>query len=136
MTQRPNGQKVAMTVLRADGVKLSYAELAAAEPLIGFLRREDGHPAGGGMAYRTNGRLVILRDNVSEVPIAHLNNPLLFDWNADGVICEGWILVRDPATDKMRQVVQLWWIRNLETLSGKPEIKPFVLEPGQRRRGE
>lgn len=134
MTRRPNGQKVAVTVLRNDGLKLSYAEVAAAEPLIGFLRHEEGHPAGAGMAYRTSGLLVLLRDNLNGVPIAQLSNPSLFDWNADGVVCEGWVLARDPATDRMRQVVQLWWIRNLELLSPKPEIKPFKLEPGQRRR--
>lgn len=52
MTKRPDGQKVAVTVLRKDGVKLSYAELAAAEPLIGFLRYEEGHAAGAGLAAR------------------------------------------------------------------------------------
>ncbi|WP_160992620.1 hypothetical protein [Duganella lactea] len=133
MVRRPNGQNVAVTVLREDGIKLSYAQVAAAEPMVGFLRYEEGHPAGGGMAYRTSGVLVLLRDTVTQVPIAHLNNPSLFDWNADGVVCEGWVLAKDPVTEKMRQVVQLWWIRNLEVLPPKPEIKPFNLRPGERR---
>lgn len=133
MIDKPSGQKVAVTMMRADGLKLSYAELAAAEPLIGFIRRDDGLQAGSGMAYRTSGELVIMRDNVTKVPVAHLTNPQLFDWNADGVIYEGWVLVRDPETNKMRQVIQMWWIRNLETLPAKPEIVPYKLKPGARR---
>ncbi|QJD91826.1 hypothetical protein HH213_18050 [Duganella dendranthematis] len=133
MTEKPKGQKVAVTFMRADGLKLSYADLMATEPLIGYIRREDGFQAGSGMAYRTHSQLVILSDNVTSVPVAHLNNPALFDWNADGVIYEGWILVRDPETEKMRQVVQMWWIRNLEVLSVRPEIAPFKLKSGARK---
>jgi hypothetical protein len=53
----PPGQRVAVIVLRERGFKLSYAELAVLEPLIGYIRRVDGHPAGSGMAYRTHSML-------------------------------------------------------------------------------
>jgi len=128
------GQKVAVIVLRGRGFKLSYAQLSAAEPLIGYITREDGTGAGSGMAYRTHSRLELREKAQSLGSIAHLNNPFLFDWNSDGLIFEGWVLERDPLDERLQQVVQMWWVRNLEALSEKPEIKPFKLQPGQRPR--
>ena len=79
-------------------------------------------PVSAGMAYRTHGVLELKRDITSVGNIAHLNSPALFDWNQNGVIYEGWVL--EPAAEgKMRQVVQMWWIRNLEPMTVKPEIK-------------
>lgn len=130
--ETPSGQRVAVIVLRERGFKLSYAQLAAVEPIIGYIRRIDGHPAGSGMAYRTHSMLKLTDGASTERSLAHLNNPCLFDWNRDGVIYEGWVLERNPADGKMQQVVQMWWIRNLEVMSEKPEIKPFHLHSGQR----
>lgn len=123
MTEQPVGQKVAVVLLRNCGVKLSYAELDAAEPLIGYIRRVDGYSATSGMAYRTHSILQLKHDAHALGEIAHLNNPGLVDWNQDGLIYEGWVLERSPADDRMRQVVQMWWIRNLEAMPAKPEIK-------------
>lgn len=114
---------LAVVLLRNRGVKLSYAELEAAEPLIGYIRRVDGYGAGSGMAYRTHSMLQLKRDPYALGESAHLNNPGLVDWNKDGVIYEGWVLERDPTDDRMHQVVQMWWIRNLEGMPAKPEIK-------------
>jgi hypothetical protein len=122
MTEEPPGQKVAVVLLRNRGVKLSYAELGAAEPLIGYIRRLDGYGATSGMAYRTHRMLQLKRDAHALGEIAHLNNPGLVDWNRDGLIYEGWVLERDPVDERMHQVVQMWWIRNLEALPAKPEI--------------
>ena len=123
MTEHPVGQKVAVVLLRQYGVKLSFSQLAAAAPLVGYIRRIDGYGAGSGMAYRTHSMLQLKRDAHALGEIAHLNNPCLVDWNQDGLIYEGWVLERDPADDRMHQVVQMWWIRNLEALSAKPEIR-------------
>lgn len=124
MTEQPVGQKVAVVLLRSSGAKLSYSQLEGAEPLIGYIRRIDGHGASAGMAYRTHSVLELKRDPHSLGDIARLNNPGLFDWNQDGVIYEGWVLERDPGDDRMRQVVQMWWIRNLEAMTAKPPIRP------------
>jgi hypothetical protein len=124
MTEQPVGQKVAVVLLRNRGAKLSYAELDVVEPLIGYIRRVDGHGATSGMAYRTHSMLQLRRDTFSLAEIAHLNNPGLVDWNQDGLIYEGWVLERDPVEGKLHQVVQMWWIRNLEALPAKPEIRP------------
>lgn len=123
MTEQPGGQKVAVVLLRSWGAKLSYSQLDGAEPLIGYIRRIDGYGASAGMAYRTHSMLELKRDPHSPGDIARLNNPGLVDWNQDGVIYEGWVLERDPADDRMHQVVQMWWIRNLEAMPAKPEIK-------------
>ncbi|WP_090189635.1 MULTISPECIES: hypothetical protein [unclassified Duganella] len=131
-TDTPAGQKVAVIVLRGRGFKLSYAELTTAEPLIGYINRMDGNGARSGMAYRTHGVLELRASASALGSIAHLNNPVLFDWNKDGQIYEGWVLERDPADGRLQQVVQMWWIRNLEALTEKPEIKPFQLLHGQR----
>lgn len=124
MTEQPVGQKVAVVLLRNWGAKLSYSQLDAAEPLIGYICRVDGYGAASGMAYRTHSMLQLKRDAHALGEIARLNNPGLVDWNQDGLIYEGWVLERDPADDQMHQVVQMWWIRNLDALPAKPEIRP------------
>lgn len=123
MTEQPVGQRVAVVLLRNRGAKLSYAQLDAAEPLIGYIRHVDGYGATSGMAFRTHSMLQLKGDAHALGEIAHLNNPCLVDWNQDGLIYEGWVLERDPADEKMHQVVQMWWIRNLEAMPAKPEIR-------------
>ena len=89
MIKQPAGQKVSVTMLRRAGYKVTYGELLGAEPMIGFIRHVPGHEEGAGMAYRTSGQLELLTDSPGTGCIARLNNPTLFDWNEDGVICEG-----------------------------------------------
>jgi len=132
MTSTPSGQKVAVLVLRDRGMKLSYAQLQEAVPLIGYITKADGYGARSGMAYRTTGLLELRATPLSQGTIAQLHNPWLFDWNQDGQIYEGWVLEREPSDGRLQQVVQMWWIRNLEPLSEKPEIKPFKLRAGER----
>lgn len=48
----PQGQRVSITVMRNRGAKVTYAELAAMEPMIGFIRKVHDH--GAFMAYRYN----------------------------------------------------------------------------------
>jgi len=74
------------------------------------------------MAYRTHSMLQLKLDARALGEIAHLNNPGPVDWNRDGLIYEGLVLERDPAEEKMHQVVQMCWVRNLEVLPAKPEI--------------
>ena len=135
MTQKPAGQKVAVIVLRGRGIKLSYAQLEKVEPLVGYITKIDGYGARSGMAYRTHSVLELRAGPSSLGAIAHLNSPWLFDWNQDGQIYEGWVLEPDPADGRMQQVIQMWWIRNLEAMTAKPEIQPFKLKPGQQPGG-
>lgn len=123
MNDYPAGQRVAVVLLRNCGFKPSYAELEASEPLVGYIRRVDGYGSAAGMAYRSHSLLQLKYDKHSLGEIAHLSNPSLVDWNSDGVIYEGWVLERDEE-GKMQQVVQMWWIRTLEAMTAKPEIRP------------
>lgn len=115
----PPGQHVSVTVMRDRGAKVTYAELAAMEPMIGFIRKV--HDNGMQMAYRYNGFLRLETDGYQPREIARLYSPMIQDWNKDGLIYLGWVLERWD-DDKVRQVVQLWWIRQLEGLPAKPDI--------------
>ena len=115
----PQGQHVSVTVMRNRGAKVTYAELAAMDPMIGFIRKV--HDNGAFMAYRYNGFLLLETDGYQPKEIARLYSPEIQDWNQDGLIYLGWSLERWE-DDKLHQVVQLWWIRQLHGLSAKPNI--------------
>lgn len=115
----PQGQRVSVTVMRHRGAKVTYAELAAMEPMVGFIRKV--HDNGVSMAYRFNGYLLLETDGYQPRQIARLYSPEIQDWNKDGLIYFGWDLERWD-DEKVHQVVQLWWIRPLDGLSAKPEI--------------
>lgn len=120
----PRGQHVSVAVMRERGAKVTYAELAAEEPMIGFIRKV--HDNGVQMAYRYNGFLLLESDGCQPRQIARLYSPMIQDWNQDGQIYLGWVLERWE-DDKLHQVVQLWWIRALEGLTAKPDIVPASL---------
>lgn len=115
----PQGQHVSVTVMRDQGAKVSYAALAAMEPMIGYIRKV--HDNGVSMAYRYNGFFTLETAGHQPREIARLYSPLIQDWNKDGLIYQGWVLERWD-DDKVHQVVQLWWIRQLEALPAKAEI--------------
>lgn len=115
----PQGQHVSVTVMRERGAKVTYADLAAKEPLVGYIRKS--HDNGVSMAYRYNGYLILETDGHHPRCMARLYSPEIQEWNKDGQIYVGWALERWE-DDKVHQVVQLWWIRPLEALSAKPEI--------------
>lgn len=122
MTYTPPGQRVAVVVLRNRGFKPTKAELASQEPMIGMIRF-DRLGESDGMAYRALSELKLMDERSDIRCLACLRDPELFDWNEDGVIYRGWILEPDPVDQRLQQVVQMWWIRNLEALPAKPEIK-------------
>ena len=105
--------------MRNRGAKVTYAELAAMEPMIGFIRKVHDH--GAFMAYRYNGYLLLETDGHNRREIARLYSPEIQDWNQDGLIYTGWAMERWE-DEKIHQVVQLWWIRQLHGLSAKPDI--------------
>lgn len=115
----PQGQRVSVAVMRDRGAKVTYAELASQDPMIGDIRRV--HDNGISMAYRYNGFLLLETDGYQPREIARLYSPEIQDWNKDGLIYTGWALERWE-DGKVHQVVQLWWIRQLEGLSAKPDI--------------
>ena len=115
----PQGQRVSVTVMRERGAKVTFAELAATEPLIGLIRKS--HDNGVSMAYRYSGYLVLETEGYQPRDIARLYSPVLQDWNRDGQIYVGWTLERWD-DEKLHQVIQLWWIRPLEALPPKPEV--------------
>lgn len=122
----PTGQHVSVTVMRDQGAKVSYAALGAMEPMIGYIRKV--HDNGVSMAYRYNGFFTLETGGHQPREIARLYSPLIQDWNKDGLIYQGWVLERWE-DDKVRQVVQLWWIRQLEGLSPKAEIVNMPTAP-------
>lgn len=115
----PKGQHVSVITMRIQGAKVTLAELAATEPLIGYIRKT--HDTGERMAYRYNGTLVLETGEYQPRKIACLHSPVLQEWNKDGQIYQGWVLEK-MGDDKLHQVIQLWWIRQLEGLSAKPVI--------------
>jgi len=116
----PQGQHVSVTVLRDRGAKVTHRDLVAGEPMIGFIRRV--HDNGVSMAYRYNGFLLLETDGYRPRELARLFSPEIQEWNKDGLIYVGWSLERWE-DEKVHQVVQLWWIRQLEGLSAKPKIE-------------
>lgn len=117
----PQGQRVSVTSMRVRGAKVTYTALARGEPMIGYIRKV--HDNGECMAYRYKGFLLLETDGYSPREISRLYSPELQDWNKDGQIYVGWVLDRWE-DDKIHQVVQLWWIRQLDGLAAKPEIVP------------
>lgn len=83
---------------------------------------------GVSMAYRYNGYVLLETDGHQPRQIARLYSPEIQDWNKDGLIYFGWDLERWD-DEKVRQVVQLWWIRPLDGLSAKPEICAVAQKP-------
>lgn len=118
--ETPGGHYVAVSVLRERGCKVSLADLAATEPFIGYLRRFD--PGTEHMAYRIRGELNLYAERNGGQLLAKLFSPEFVDWNQDGIIMEGWTLERTPDTQRLQQVIQLWWIRPLEPLEIRPAI--------------
>jgi hypothetical protein len=116
----PQGQHVSVTVLRDRGAKVTHREIVTADPMIGFIRRV--HDNGVSMAYRYNGFLLLETDGYRPRELARLFSPEIQEWNKDGLIYVGWSLERWE-DEKVHQVVQLWWIRQLEGLSAKPKIE-------------
>jgi hypothetical protein len=81
------------------------------------------------MAYRYNGFLLLETDGYRPRELARLFSPEIQEWNKDGLIYVGWTIERWD-DEKTHQVVQLWWIRQLEGLSAKPKIEaPSHKEP-------
>lgn len=115
----PQGQHVSVTVMRERGAKVTYSELAAIEPMIGYIRKVQDN--GESMAYRYNGFLLLESDGHQPQQIARLYSPIIQDWNKDGLIYQGWVLERWD-DEKVHQVVQLWWIRQLDGLPAKPNV--------------
>lgn len=109
-TVTPKGMRVAVSVLRSFGAKVTCAELGRTQPIVGFIRKV--HDNGKSMAYSYNGFLTLETDGYQPRELARLHSPTINDWNGDGEILEGWVLERG-AEGKLHQVMQLWWVRPL-----------------------
>jgi len=117
-TVTPVGQHVSIVLMRDFGAKITNGQLAKAEPLIGYVRKV--HDDGRSMAYRYRGYLILETGGYQPREIVRLFSPVLLDWNGDGQIWEGWVLERDGGK-KLRQVVQLWWVKHVLATSMPPE---------------
>lgn len=126
----PQGQRVSVTAMRNRGAKVTYADLAAMDPMVGYIRKV--HDNGVSMAYRYNGYLLLETDAHPPRQIARLYSPEIQDWNKDGLIYRGWDLERWD-DKKVHQVIQLWWIRPLDGLPAKPEIGTEAPKPTSQR---